>query len=96
MRIGEVRQIEQRECFKVWNMRVKGKLVRVTTNGDLEPYPYQRRAPDHWTVEQYRENRLRNLHPGVTFDVLMGDGKPARGNMRLRTVRASWRGHSQD
>lgn len=95
MHVGEVRQIEQREGFEVWNMRSKGRLLRITSKGDPEPYPYQRRAPDHWTVEQYRKNRFRNVYPGVSCDVLMGDGKPARGNVRLATVRATWRGRSQ-
>jgi hypothetical protein len=88
MHIREVRQIDQREGFEVWNRRAKGRLLRITSKGEPGPYPYRRRAPNHWTVAQYRKNRFRKVYPGVTCDVLTSDGKPARGNVCLATVRA--------
>ncbi|MBV8363427.1 MAG: hypothetical protein JO193_02575 [Candidatus Eremiobacteraeota bacterium] len=47
-------------------------------------------APGRMTVEGWKQRRFRPLYPGFDAEVLLADGTPARGNMRLSSVRSSY------
>ena len=51
---------------------------------------FEKGAPGRMTVEGWKARRFRPLYPGFEAEVLLADGTPARGNMRLSSVRNSY------
>jgi len=55
---------------------------------------FEKGAPGRMTVEGWKERRFRPLYPGFEAEVLLANGTPARGNMRLSSVRSSYEGRN--
>jgi hypothetical protein len=84
-----VRTIADREKFDIVVTKA-GKPVKVTKNGVLGKYPYDKRLKDSKTVSDWKKERFETSYPGYTCDVLMGDGTTATGQKKLKSVRASY------
>jgi hypothetical protein len=87
---AEFREIASREGFEIWEVRANGKLLRVTLRDSEREYPFSRKMRGSCTVKDWLTHRFQPAYPGCTCVVLTGDGRHARGNMRLATVRRSY------
>jgi hypothetical protein len=87
--LTRLREINNKEGFDVWNIRLRGKIVRVTKNSVLGAWPHRNRTKDTHTVKDFRE-KFASAYPGYTCSVLEGSGAIARGNKSLKQVRATY------
>jgi hypothetical protein len=88
--VAEFDAIEKREGFKVWDVRANGRLLRVTARDASKLYAFKRAMRGSCTVKDWLTHRFQPAYPGCTCVVLTGDGRRARGNMRLSTVRRTY------
>lgn len=85
----------ERKISKVekFNVAIKNQNGR-TTNDKQElgrTYEKTNAADGNWSVNKWKKSRFEaNISSGYQVDVLDGDGKPAHGNKKLKTVRASY------
>lgn len=89
MVVTRVREISDREGFDIIVTR-RGKPISVKRNGVLDKYPFDRKLKGSATVETWRRDRFEAAYPGYSCEILMGNGKTARGNTNLKTVRDSY------
>lgn len=83
------RRIFSLEGFEVIIRKADGSNMRddmVLRN----TYSYTKAAPGDWTVNEWIENRFKRYFNGYDVSVLMGDGRVAAGQMKLKTVRDSY------
>ena len=82
------KEIEQFEGFSVTIRPAKRG-----TNGTAHPSykrKYERRARERHTVDDWKRLRFEVDYPELAVDVLMGDGRVARGNTPLERIRRSY------
>jgi hypothetical protein len=84
------RKIRRVEGFKVRILHLRGADVRGDRAG-MPQYSYQHAADNDITVEHWKETRFRPSFPGFEVDVRDSRGRSVQGNMKLSTVRASYR-----
>jgi hypothetical protein len=84
------RKIFRVEHFWVNIRHPNGRDVR-SDRGQFPQYDFRVAAADHITVESWKASRFRPKYPGFEVEVLTGNGKPARGNVRLLAIRRSYR-----
>lgn len=87
MYIAELNDICRREGFKIWDVRLDGRLIRIGRGGLPGAYRYRRRMAGHCTVKQWMMQRFQTIYPDYTCAVLLANGRHAPGQMKLRTVR---------
>ena len=87
--LTRLREINNKEGFDVWDVRRHGKIVRVTNNGVLGPWPHRNRTRDTHTVKDFRD-KFAAAYPGYTCNVREGSGTLAHGNKSLKQVRATY------
>jgi len=84
------RQIRNLEAFEVKFRHPDGRDVR----GDLQGVPSyhfnERKAKRSMTVAAWKAQRFGPHYGRYEVDVLLGDGSPADGRMRLGNVRDSY------
>ena len=78
-------KIRRVEGFEAHFMR-DGRNVNSNME-DLPGYPYERAAPNAWTVAQWKEQRFKAHFPGFDVKVLNAMGEEVRGPFILETVR---------
>lgn len=83
------REIVNREGFDVIVMRGR-QAVNVRDNGLMGAFGFGRILKNTATVADWKRGRFERTYPGLSCDVLMGDGTTAPGQATLRTVRASY------
>lgn len=66
-------------------------IIRCDTNTEVPNYPYNRSLAGKYTTTQFKEIRLSHLLPGHEYIILGGDLKEPHGNMRLDTLRDSYK-----
>jgi hypothetical protein len=74
------------ERFSVHIRHPGGRDVN-DNRGGVPRYAWKNAAPDDITVEKWKSSRFRPQYPNFEVDVLTADRKPARGNMKLSSVR---------
>lgn len=84
------RKIKRVEGFRVRILHLRGTDVRGDRMG-LPQYSYHRAADGDFTVEQWKSTRFRSSFPGFEVNVVDRRGKPVQGNMKLATVRETYR-----
>ena len=83
------RQIRRVEGFEVRFLYPRGTDVR-SDKSEVNPYGYKHAAPDNITVAAWIRKRFKHSYQGFDADVMKANGKPARGNTKLATVRGSY------
>lgn len=84
------RLIRRVEDFRIEVLTRKGRAVNPKRNGVLSGrWPYEKASKDSMTVMEFRL-KFRDAYPGYDCNVLTRNRVPARGNMLLRTVRATY------
>jgi hypothetical protein len=56
----------------------------------LGSYPFGQNLKDSKTVNDWKKERFEATYPGYTCKVLMGNGRIAKGQTNLKTVRNSY------
>lgn len=84
------RKIRRVEGFRVRILHLRGTDVRGDRMG-LPQYSYHRAADGDFTVEQWKTTRFRSSFPGFEVNVVDRRGRPVQGNMKLATVRGTYR-----
>jgi hypothetical protein len=88
-----VKNVEKRiwdvEQFDVIIRHGDGRDMRGDRNG-IPMYPFDRMAKNSMTVASWKEHRFQPTYPGLSVDVLYGDGETAPGNTLLSSVRDSY------
>jgi hypothetical protein len=90
MLLTRIKEIAIREGFEIWEVRRHGKLVRVTENGVLSPYPFSRKMAASKTVNEWLVERFAPSYPGYSCVILKGNGSRAVGQTKLGTVRNTY------
>jgi hypothetical protein len=84
-----VRRIADLEEFDLVVTR-DGQPVDVKQNGVMDDYPYDRKMKHTKTVNDFKRERFAVQYPGLSCDVLLGDGNVAAPQTSLGTVRESY------
>ena len=84
------RKIRRVEGFRVRILHLYGADVRGDRMG-LPQYSYHRAAENDITVENWKATRFRPSYPGFEVDVVDRRGNSVKGNMKLSTVRGTYR-----
>ncbi len=75
----------------VWATEGIRIVIRAGANGAFENYKYERAAPDSWSISRLLEKRIQQHASDLEVIVIQGNGEQPRGNVVLRTLRASYR-----
>jgi hypothetical protein len=84
------RKIERVERFAVSILYPDGSDIRSDQSNFQQNYNYEVAAKDDMTVSHWKASRFRKIFQGFKVKVLLGNGQPANGNMKLGNVRASY------
>ena len=89
------RQIGTLEGFDVVVLHPDGRDVRSdlgtgSSGRSLPSYPFQKAARGNMTVSDWIQGRFWPTYSGWRAEVLFENGEPARGNVLLSNVRASY------
>jgi hypothetical protein len=84
------RKIRRVEGFRVRILHLNGADVRGDRMG-LPQYSYHRAAEKDITVENWKSTRFRPSYPGFEVDVVDRRGNSVKGNMKVSTVRQTYR-----
>jgi len=82
------REIEEFEGFSVEIKASKSKSDGVSVPSYKRKH--ERRARESHTVDDWKRLRFEVDYPGHAVDVLLGDGRKARGSTLLERVRRSY------
>jgi hypothetical protein len=83
------RQIYTLEKFKVRIRDMNGRALR--KNSQIPSYNKPQKMAKHkWTCQAWKDERFSKNYHGYQVDVLKYNGKRARGNMTLATVRDTY------
>ena len=88
--LTRVREIAEKEGFDIWNIKQHGKIVRVTNNGVMGKYDFDKKAKGARTVNKWIKERFQRCYPGLSCQVMNGNGTPAKGQTKLDTVRKTY------
>jgi hypothetical protein len=90
MVLTRLQEIAKKEGFNIWNVKRHGKNVRVTSNTIMGRYTFHKKMKGAKTVNSWIKERFQACYPGFTCTVLNGDGKAAKGQTKLETVRDTY------
>ena len=74
----------------VWATEGIRIAIRATANREVENYDYKQAAPHSWRTSELLQGRIRPLVGDLEVVVIQGNGEQPRGNVILRTLRASY------
>jgi hypothetical protein len=91
--MAKVRNVEKRiydiEGFEVTIQNGNGRALQ--DNNELPMYnPGSKMACNSWSVQEWKEKRFYTAYPGCKAKVLLENGKGARGNQHLSTIRDTY------
>ncbi len=75
----------------VWAKERIRIVIRTAANRVVKKYNYERAAPDTWSISRLLEKRIQRCESDLEVIVIQGNGEQPRGNVVLRTLRASYR-----
>lgn len=84
-----VREIGDKEGFDIIVTK-GGRAVQPTKNGLMGKYDFDKKLKSSKTVNSWRKERFEKIYPGLSCDVLNGNGTKAAGQTKLQTVRRTY------
>jgi len=84
-----IRELSDLEGFDVEVLDPTGKPVDIKQNG-LPKYNFEKKANGTMTVADWKAKRFQKVYRRLDCRVLYDDGREAKGNAKLKTVRASY------
>lgn len=88
--LTRIREIAEKEGFEIWHIKRHTKNIRVTENGAMGKYDFDKRMKGSKTVNRWLKERFQKVYPGMTCSVLNADGSVAKGQTKLETVRHTY------
>jgi hypothetical protein len=88
--LTRMREIADKEGFDITDIKMSGKILRITKNGLMGKYDFDKKMKGSKTVNKWIKERFEACYPGYSCNVLNGDGTVAKGQTKLETVRKTY------